>query len=98
MLKYLELKKWKQKKFPQKLCTQPHQEEEGVLVARKYFACALIDERFKDSLRILLLKPYTCVSEGETLFGWVDSDGNVYDHKDHGVDNGNEVVVAWRKA
>lgn len=95
-LKHLPLKDWETKAFPQRLCTKAIAEE-GVKEASVFFVCVVVDKRFEDQLSVRLLKPYTCTSEGETLYGWVDASGNIFDHKDHNIHGDPATVVAWKR-
>lgn len=96
-LKHLALKGWETKTFPKKLCTQ-QVPEEGIKEATAFFVCVVVDKRFEDRLQVRLLKPYTCTSEGETLFGWSDESGNFVDHKTNNIHNDPDTVVAWKPA
>lgn len=103
VLSRMPLDAWEDKKFPKQYCIKKTKEA-GVKEADAVsFLCILVDKRFTQGLRILLLKPYTWTGKGdngraETLLGWVDSNGNVFDHKECSIHNDNETVVAWRKA
>ena len=97
-IKHLPLKGWETKAFPKKLCTKTIPEE-GVKEADCFFACVVLDKRFDNQLRVLILKPYVWKGEGRrpTLFGWVDKDGNIVDHKTNNIHADHETVVAWKR-
>ena len=86
--------------FPVELCTHPG--SEGVKESLEYLLCCVVDKRFADQLEIRLLRPYTwrgkVDGKAETLYGWVDSNGNLVDNKTRCINHDDAQVVAWSKS
>jgi hypothetical protein len=92
---------WETKRFPVNECWFPLEgSDEDALESDRYYLCGLADTRNLPitTLEIRTLKPYIYfdIEKYETLYGWVDSCGNVYDHQDHAIHNDSVRVVAWR--
>jgi len=108
VLKHLNLKGFETKVFPAKLCTipSPREEEEGVMESKKYFVCVVVDKRFDNQLRTILLRPYLWTEPDEKkshkevqFFGWVDESGNVFSHYRRAIHvYDHDHVVAWKPA
>jgi len=90
---------WGMKQFPVNRCFVEVPGIEDVLEADGYYLCCLVDTKAPNVsiITIRTLKPYLYRDpEYGTLYGWVDSCGNVFDHQDHDIHNDAVRVVAWR--
>jgi len=86
--------------FPAHLCVIPDTREEDVANStdNDYHVIVLVDARFPCVGRIALARPYTAkdMESGETLYGWLDTDGNLYDHGERDIHDDHAKVVAWK--
>ena len=92
---------WGTKRFPVDECRFPPEgSDEEVLESDRYYLCALAETRNRSitTLEIKTLKPYIYfdTERHKTLYGWVDSCGNVFDHQDHSIHGDDVRVVAWK--
>ena len=92
---------WGTKHFPVDECRFPPEgSDEEVLESDRYYLCVLADTRDRpiSTLEIRTLKPYVYfhIEMQETLYGWVDSCGNVFDHQNHSIHNDDVRVVVWK--
>jgi len=81
--------------FPVKDCTVKDSREEGIYNGNKSYWVLLKDKRFNEYM-IKQLKPYICIFEGETLYGWTDGN-NVFDNKENSIHNDNLQVIGIAK-
>jgi hypothetical protein len=87
--------------FPESLCTKPNTKEPEVLESETVFLCLLVDSKCDDDAQLKVLRPYTWTGSigkkpVQTLYGWVDSSGNIYDHFERSIHNDDLSVVAFK--
>ena len=86
--------------FPVHLCVVLDTREMDVTNSTDadYHIVVLVDGRFPCQGYIVRAKPYTArdLDNGGILYGWVDVDGNLYDHGEKDIHDDNAKVVAWK--
>ena len=84
--------------FPLSRCIKEYQREPHVFDSDTPYICLLIDERFDDYWKLIILYPYIC-KESKTLitFGWVDKSGNIYSNIENSTQLLDEFVVGFRE-
>ena len=86
--------------FPYHLCAvrDPREADVRLSTDADYHVVVLVDSRFPCRGFFARARPYTAWDEdgGKTLCGWLDADGNVYDHGERDIHGDHAKVVAWK--
>lgn len=86
--------------FPAHLCVVPDAREKDVTNSTEsdYHIVVMVDARFPCHGILRVVRPYTAkdLENGETLYGWVDAHGNVFDHGERDIHDDHVKVVAWK--
>lgn len=83
--------------FPIKTCTIQNTREPTVFDSDTPFLCLVIDRRFKNDWRLVVLYPYICKeSDTVTTFGWVDKHGNIVGNIYNSTQLWDEFVVGFQ--
>lgn len=84
--------------FPIKTCTIQNTREPTVFDSDTPFLCLVIDQRFKNDWRLVVLYPYICKeSDTVTTFGWVSKNGEIFGNINNSTQLWDDFVVGFQK-